>query len=233
MNKKLNNLAILCAKNSRSIAYLYFLEKEKILPSTLILIDTKKNYQKIKNKKNKYFQYNLDIKKFAIKNNIQLIRLKDTKVNDDKCFSTIKDLNEKYIIYAANYGDILKPKYFTIKKNFIHIHPGKLPKYIGSTTYYYEILNEQSISFSAIFQNKKIDNGKVIAFKKFNLNGIVKSELDHVYDPYLRSKLLIEVILELKKKKKLTSFPQNKNKRNIYYIIHPLLKHIAILAQKK
>ena len=141
--------------------------------------------------------------------------------------------NEKYIIYAANYGDILEPRYFSIKKSFIHIHPGKLPKYKGSTTYYYEILNEQSISFSAIFQNKKIDNGKVIAFKKFNLNSVVKSELDHVYDPYLRSKLLIKVILELKKKKKLASTSQDKSKSNIYYVIHPLLKHIAILAQKK
>ena len=233
MNKKLNNLAILCAKNSRSVAYLYFLEKEKILPSTIILIDTKKNYQKVKTKKNKYFQHNLDIEEFAIKNNVKLIILKNAKVNDDICFGAIKDLKEKYIIYAANYGDILKPEYFSIKKNFIHIHPGKLPNYIGSTTYYYEILNEQSVSFSAIFQDKKIDNGKVIAFKKFNLNSIVKSELDHVYDPYLRSKLLIEVILELKKKKKLASSPQSKSKRNIYYIIHPLLKHIAILAKKK
>ncbi len=233
MNKKLNNLAILCAKNSRSIAYLYFLEKNKILPTTIILIDTKKNYKKIKIKKNKFFEYNLDIKKFAFKNDIQLIILKNTKVNDDRCFNTINRLNEKYIIYAANYGDILSFRYFSIKKKFIHIHPGKLPQYKGSTTYYYEILNEQSISFSAIFQDEKIDNGKVIAFKKFNLNSVIKKDIDHIYDPYLRSKLLIKVILELKNKKKLKSSTQSKSNKNIYYIIHPLLKHIAILAKKK
>lgn len=233
MNKKLDNLAILCAKNSRSVAYLYFLEKKNILPSTIVLIDIKKKYKKIPIKKNKYFKYNLDIKKFAIKNNIKLILLKNTKVNDDICYEEIKTLKEKYIIYAANYGDILASKYFLIKKNFIHIHPGQLPKYKGSTTYYYEILNDQSISFSAIFQDKKIDNGKIIAFKKFSLKNIKKRELDHIYDPYLRAKLLVEVILKLKIEKKLASKPQVKSKKNIYYIIHPLLKHISILAKKK
>ena len=231
MNKKLNNLAILCAKNSRSIAYLYFLEKKNLLPSVLILIDTKKNYKKIQIKKNKYFKYDLDIKKLAKKNNIELVELKKTKVNDDKCYNIIKQLKEKYIIYAANYGDILEARYFSIKKKFIHIHPGKLPKYKGSTTYYYEILNEKSISFSAIFQEKKIDNGKIIAFRNFDLKNLKKNDLDHVYDPYLRSKLLVEVILKLKKNKRLLSRAQSKSKKNIYYIIHPLLKHIAILAK--
>ena len=47
MKKKLNNLAFLCAKNSRSIAYLQSLKKNSLLPNSIILIDTKKQYRNI------------------------------------------------------------------------------------------------------------------------------------------------------------------------------------------
>ena len=37
-------------------------------------------------------------------------------------------------------------------------------------------------------------------------------------------------ILKLKYKKKLNSRSQTKKGRNIFYVIHPILKHISILA---
>lgn len=228
---KLNNLAILCAINSRSLAYLDILKKKKLLPSTIILIDVKKSYRHLKIKKNKYFESNFSLNKYAVQNNIKLIKIKNKKINDSKCLTAVKSLKEKYIIYAANYGDILKKKYFLLNKKFIHIHPGKLPRYKGSTTYYYEILEKNSISFSAIFQNSKIDEGRIIKLRQYKINQLKKSNLDHIFDPYLRSKLLIEVIMELKKKGYLSSRHQKKSGKNIYYVIHPLLKHIAILSK--
>ena len=232
MKRILNNLAFLCAKNSRSIAYLQFLKKNSLLPSSIVLIDTKRQYRNIFIKKNIFFKNDLNISKFALDNKIKLIRLKNTKINDLKCLKAVKKLDEKYIIYAANYGDILSKKYFLLNKKFIHIHPGKLPQYKGSTTYYYEILNKNSLSFSAIFQSQKIDNGRVILFQKFDLKNIEKKDLDHIYDPFLRSKILVKVISQLKKKEKITSHPQSKIGKNTFYVIHPLLKHISILARK-
>tara|TARA_Y100001970_G_C14248059_1_gene869705 strand:+ start:2234 stop:2932 length:699 start_codon:yes stop_codon:yes gene_type:complete len=232
MKRILNNLAFLCAKNSRSIAYLQFLKKNSLLPSSIVLIDTKKQYRNIFIKKNIFFKNDLNISKFAQDNKIKLIRLKNTKINDFKCLKAVKKLDEKYIIYAANYGDILNKKYFLLNKKFIHIHPGKLPQYKGSTTYYYEILNKNSLSFSAIFQSQNIDNGRVILFQKFDLKNIEKKDLDHIYDPFLRSKILVKVVSQLKKKEKITSYPQSKIGKNTFYVIHPLLKHISILARK-
>jgi methionyl-tRNA formyltransferase len=232
MKKKLNNLAFLCAKNSRSIAYLQSLKKNSLLPNSIILIDTKKQYRNIFIKKNIFFKNDLNISKFALDNKIKLVRLKNTKINEPECLKAVEKLDEKYIIYAANYGDILCKKYFLLKKKFIHIHPGKLPQYKGSTTYYYEILNKNSLSFSAIFQSQKIDNGRIILFQKFGLKNIKKKDLDHIYDPLLRSKILVKVISKLKKKEKLLSYPQSKVGKNTFYVIHPLLKHISILAKK-
>ena len=232
MKKKLNNLAFLCAKNSRSIAYLQYLKKSNLLPSSIILIDTKKQYKNIYIKKNKFFKNNLNIVNFALGNKIKLIKLKNIKINDKNCLKAVEKLDEKYIIYAANYGDILCKKYFELNKKFIHVHPGKLPEYKGSTTYYYEILEKNSISFSVIFQSQHIDDGRVILFNKFNLKNIKKKDLDHVYDPYLRSKTLVSAISQLKQKGKVSSHAQSISGKNIFYIIHPLLKHISILARK-
>jgi methionyl-tRNA formyltransferase len=232
--KKLNNLAFLCAKNSRSIAYFDILKKNNVLPSTIILLDVKKNYKHLKIKKNKFFNYNFDIEYFALKNKINLIKIKNAKINDPRCLKVTKNLKEKYIIYAANYGDILSKEYFKFKKKFIHVHPGILPTYKGSTTYYYEILEKNSISYSVIFQNKKIDNGRIIYdytydFKKTKIE---KSKIDHVYDPYLRSIILLSVIQKLKRMKKIKSKKQTKKDSKTYYIIHPVLKHISILSKK-
>lgn len=192
----------------------------------------KKTIQKYFYKKNIFFKNDLNISKFALDNKIKLVRLKNTKINEPECLKAVEKLDEKYIIYAANYGDILCKKYFLLKKKFIHIHPGKLPQYKGSTTYYYEILNKNSLSFSAIFQSQKIDNGRIILFQKFGLKNIKKKYLDHIYDPFLRSKILVKVISKLKKKEKLLSYPQSKVGKNTFYVIHPLLKHISILAKK-
>ena len=120
---------------------------------------------------------------------------------------------------------------FLINKKFIHIHSGKLPRFNGSTTFYYEILEKKSISFSAIFLNRKIDRGRIIKQRQYKINQLIKSNLDHIYDPYLRFKFINEVIMEFKKKGYLSSRHQKKVGNNIYFVIHPLLKHIAILSK--
>ena len=107
-----------------------------------MLIDVKKSYRHLKIEKNKFFNSSLNIDKYSIQNNVNLIKIKNKKVNNDKCINAVKNLKEKYIIYAANYGDILSKKYFNLGKKFIHVHPGKLPQYKGSTTFYYEILEK-------------------------------------------------------------------------------------------
>lgn len=230
---KLDNLAFLCAPNSRSIAYLDILKRNNLFPSTIILIDIKKGYRHLKTTKNKYFNNNLDIQVYALKNKINLIKIKNKSINDDHCLNAVKNLKEKYVIYGANYGDILKKKFFKLNKNFIHVHPGKLPHYKGSTTFYYEILEKNSISYSVIFQNERIDDGRIILTKTYKLkkNKIKKSQLDHVYDPYFRSLLLVKVLKKLRKFNKLSSKKQSKENSKVYYIIHPLLKHLSILAK--
>ena len=82
--------------------------------------------------------------------------------------------------------------------------------------------------------NEKIDSGQILLFTTYKIskkNKIDKSQIDLVYDPYYRSLLLMKTLLKMKKihfNKKSGNKIKTNNLDN-YYIIHPVLKHLAIL----
>ena len=79
--------------------------------------------------------------------------------------------------------------------------------------------------------NKKIDAGDVILTKTYNKpeKGI---DVDYYYDSSIRSDLLVDVIEKYIKKGEITSEKQESNYGETYFIIHPVLKHIALLSCK-
>ena len=58
-------------------------------------------------------------------------------------------------------------------------------------------------------------------------------DIDYIYDPYIRSELLGDVMNDYVKAGKFSIHRQIKQSGETYYIIHPVLKHIAILKCKK
>ena len=70
----------------------------------------------------------------------------------------------------------------------------------------------------------------IILKKSFFAKKIDLEKMDILFDPIFRSDLLIKTILFINKNR----FRSKKNKlgKKIYYIIHPILKHIAILKSK-
>ena len=235
MEKKSSfNFGMLLSDNARSRAYLDILIKNNFLPRIVFLINGNSITKKIKLKKNSLFENSIRIEKILIKHCINYRKLTSNSVNSSQCFNVIKHSSIKCFIYSGNYGEILKKNYFKIKKTFLHVHPGKLPKYKGSTPFYYEILEKSSITFSSIIMNEKIDSGQILLFTTYKIskkNKIDKSQIDLVYDPYYRSLLLMKTLLKMKKihfDKKSGNKIKTNNLDN-YYIIHPVLKHLAIL----
>ena len=80
------------------------------------------------------------------------------------------------------------------------------------------------------FLNKRLDSGKIILKKVFVPKKIDLEKMDILFDPLLRSEMLISTILYINKNKFISK--KNKLSKKVYYIIHPLLKHIAILKSK-
>ena len=110
---------------------------------------------------------------------------------------------------------------------FLHLHPGIVPNYRGSTCFYYSIINEDSCGVTAYFMDEKIDTGDIIYQRTFQKPN--HKFIDDVYDAYIRSETLIDVLTKHMISNTKT-IKQNPDDGETYFVIHPVLKHIGILS---
>jgi len=153
-------------------------------------------------------------------------------INDPQCLQLIASLPQKYVIYSGYGGGILCEAYFALEKKFIHIHAGKLPQYRGSTTCYYSLLQERNICASVMFLNAQLDEGKVlgeVSFSREDIRALGSIDIDTTIEPYIRARALSEVMARYVQTRSFVSKAQKGAQSGMYYKIHPLLKHIAIL----
>jgi methionyl-tRNA formyltransferase len=158
-------------------------------------------------------------------------RSSSPNINDPEVIGLLKKSPLELFVYSGYGGALLRKEVLAIEKKFLHIHGGFLPDFKGSTTNYYSLLKNGSIGASAILLNEEIDSGPII--KRFSTTEkFDRLQLDHVYDSALRARILVSVLNSWKVENKfLTSGFSNEGGRT-YFIIHPLLKHIAILSKR-
>ena len=104
-----------------------------------------------------------------------------------------------------------------------------MPNYKGSTTIYYSLLKEKKIYCTTFILDKKLDDGKILLIKKYNIPKVIKS-IDNKYDDEIRAKNLIFVLKNFDKIKLINI---NKKKNLPYYVMHPLLKTIVFFKFRK
>ena len=125
-------------------------------------------------------------------------------------------------IYSGYPGEIVK-KQIIDRKNLIHCHPGRLPKFKGSTVIYYSLILTGKIFCSCIKLNSKIDEGKILIIKRFKKPKKIKT-IEGKFDNKIRSMTLIAY---LKSKKRKYKFSYS-NKTLNYYIAHPIIRSIIL-----
>lgn len=238
--------SMLLINNNRSKAYLQNLVLNGFIPENIIVLDDKnivlpehtendkfitQNTKQILIRKVDKLKLEFDEKEHIIstitKNNIKHTILNCIDVNSDIVLSEVKKIQEDYIVYSGPGGTILSKKILNQNKKFIHVHPGVLPKHRGSTTFYYSYLIDYSVGASVIFMNEKIDQGPIIYSESFLIDER-DVDFDHELDPALRARVLVNCF----KKNKFSALKQNNKESYTFYIIHPFLKHIAILLKK-
>jgi len=151
-----------------------------------------------------------------------------------------RSFNEAAVVEALTKGEahyyifsgsgILKDEILSTGKKLIHVHPGKLPEYRGSTTFLYSLLAEGKCAATGFIMNKGIDTGDIIASREF-LPPDPDVDISRIYDPYIRSQVLVDVVRQLADKGYLVGERQ-KSGGETYYMIHPLLRTLAIGYQK-
>jgi methionyl-tRNA formyltransferase len=221
----MTSLSFIGSCNYRTYFYLQALKKNKIkLKSTIIY-----NYQKLDLSKHR--NENISYKDLEIQFSESLDELLDyfnAKVVKSESINNLeeeikKDKSDIYI-FSGKGGEIVKSNILRNSK-FLHIHPGKLPMYRGSTTIYYSLLKEKRCTATAFYLDTKIDTGNIIKEMDFKILDI---DFDYLYDPLIRTYLLIDIV----KNSIFKSSEQANIDKKEYYIIHPVLKKIALLKKK-
>ena len=149
-------------------------------------------------------------------------------VNSNEILKIIKNTDCDIVIFSGYGGQLLKQSHFISEKRYLHMHPGKLPIERGSTTIYYSILNERKLTVTAFFMSERIDAGLDIIYSEYEIpsEGV---DIDLYYDNIIRSDCLVKALKAINEKE----FPVNQDLvSEEYYVIHPVLKHLALLSLK-
>ncbi len=213
-----NKFSIIISNNPRSYLYLKYLKKNNLIPEDIIYLN--------KNVKN-FIARNLRLKKFFFpKKKINIFNTFD--INED-VYKFLKKKKVKNIIYSGYSGIVIKHNKILNEKNLIHCHSGKLPKFKGSTTIYYSILQNKKIFCSTLILNQKIDNGVILFYKEYPLPKKI-TNIDNKYDDEIRAKNLVYALKNIKKLRR----KKNPHKKYLpYYVMHPILRSIVFKKMKK
>ena len=149
-------------------------------------------------------------------------------INAPEVIEAVAQLPTEYVLFAGPGAQLLGPQILAQGKQIFHVHPGALPAYRGSTTYYYAMLQGDKVGASVIIFNEGIDQGPIIHVKEYALKA-GDYDIDHVLDPVLRTAVLIDCMKQgALEQEKQHEVQDKEDSANTFYIIHPLLKHLAI-----
>jgi methionyl-tRNA formyltransferase len=150
-------------------------------------------------------------------------------INDPAVVALIARRPESVMIYSGYGGVLLKADVLASGKRFLHVHGGYLPDYKGSTTNFYSLLAENTMGASAIFLTEQIDSGPILLRRTFPAPA-ERVGIDHIFDSAARAKVLVEVLQSYSTAGDWDAALENRG-GDTYYVIHPVLKHIAIMAR--
>ena len=220
----LEEVGILCIANNRSRYYVTSLLENDLRPNFVLLLQ---NPEDIITPWQRRFDLGSDFVQLLEEAGLDFEIIPSIKVNSCEVIEALKTRPEQYFIYSGPGGVILRKEILNIGKKFLHVHPGRVPDFRGSTTVYYQLLSEGTCSASAIFLSESIDTGPLLGSGTFKVPKGV--DLDYEFDPEIRSRVLINVIKEYARSGCFTQIEQCADSGETYFIMHPVLRHIAKL----
>lgn len=233
--KVLKDLGLLYLPGVRGLMYLEAFVQNGLVPGVILIqgdpggdpLDGRPD--SFREKYRDYFDPEKTLDHYINTYGIDTVSLKHRDVNSPELRAEMRDRPENYFIFSG--GGIIKPPLLSTGRRLIHIHPGILPTYRGSTCYYYSMLKEGNAGASAFFMEAGLDSGETIAMKSFEVPQVEERDwyfYDLLYDPWIRAEVLRDILGEYVDKGGFSSKPQNPSVGELYFIIHPVLKNIAI-----
>ncbi|HZP87697.1 MAG TPA: formyltransferase family protein [Burkholderiales bacterium] len=156
------------------------------------------------------------------------VRCADTSINAPALREVLRSYAPSLIVFSGTGGEIVGADLLNIGAPFLHVHAGWLPDYRGSTTIYYSILERQICAASAFFLATGIDTGPILTRREYPPPP-AGMEVDRLYDSAIRADLLMRTLAAMSQQP-ISMLPQRGDEGRIYYVIHPVLKHLALLS---
>lgn len=230
-----SRLIILCARTARSLAYLQGLAAAGIHPDSVLVYG--QAGAPLQSQRNLGVQplpevfcpdLSLDIDSCLAQLNWPCEVSTAHSLDDPALLASLERLSPDLLVYSG-YGGQLVPPALLSRYPVLHIHSGWLPDYRGSTTLYYQIIEQRECAASALLLDEKIDTGPVVARKRYPMPppGI---DVDYLYDNAIRADLLVTVLTQWRQDPTSLQPLPAEPEQPPYFIIHPLLKHLALLA---
>lgn len=234
------NFGVLWFPSVRAVAYLKELIALNCHPKVIVLLKNPAELgQAIIDEfdqlgySSRYFDPKLSVVDYAGQNNVVLIKTNATSINDEEVSKILDTQTIDDWLFTG--GGIVKPHLFKNQRRFLHIHPGTLPEFRGSTCFYYSILANKGLAASAFYLTPELDKGAVLTACRFSYNIHISDKnrffMDYVLDPWIRSqtlkKLLIGHDIEDRSIYSVED-DQRHNTERAFYVIHPLLRAMTI-----
>jgi methionyl-tRNA formyltransferase len=230
----LEGVVLLAAPGPRAKAYLQALMARKLAPTLVVIMHHKSvpgpasqphEWQGIL-----FPNYGETLETTCDKARIPWLQCPVTSVNDPELIQRLATTKARLIIYCGPGGQLAGEALLSIGIPFLHLHSGWLPDYRGSTTLYYALLEDRLPSVTAFLLDRTIDTGPILARRQYP-RPPAGMDVDHCYDPAIRADLLVRIMEGFATEGALPAgTQQSATEGRTYYVIHPILKHIALLS---
>lgn len=233
---RLESVALLAAPTTRSQAYLQALVAHDLRPERVIALgDAGSDNVSAASTERAWNGIALpdlgeSLAATCVRAGIPVVPCAAQSVNAEEVVLALDRIKPRLVIYSGYGGQILGDRILGSAPQFLHMHSGWLPQYRGSTTLYYALLNGEDPGVTAIVLDRQIDTGPMVARRHYPkpASGM---DVDRVYDAAIRADLLVRVMADYARAGELPAIgPQDPAEGVTYYVIHPVLKHLAILS---
>ena len=242
----LTDVGLIAASTSRTRAYLAALERHDLLPTWTLLLDDESlaamseqaGSAVVQSSSSDHqaqcwsevdFDPNAPLEPWLQRLGLDYSVAGSRDINAAAVVDLIAHSEPSVLIYSGYGGALLSNDVLETGKKFLHVHGGYLPDFKGSTTNYYSLLSEGSLGASALFLTAEIDSGPVLARRRLPPPA-ERTEIDHIYDAAARAHVLVDTLSAYEERGEWRFELPNNQGGTTYYIIHPILKHLAILS---
>ena len=158
-----------------------------------------------------------------------LIEIEADSINAPQVVEAVRRAAADLVIFSGFGGQLVGPELLAVGPPLLHNHAGWLPDYRGSTTGYYSLLAEGSLGVSAILLSAGIDTGTIVARRRYPAPP-PDVDIDYHYDSAIRAHLLCQVVASWRAAGCFVeTIEQDPDVGATYYVVHPVLKHLARL----